>query len=340
MSALGQDRPRPYNASVVDSTKSSDNEGTVVGDSNGNGSSNDNASHFGPHLTISTSHDLGNESPARPSPSQTREQRSRLEDDLEMLRAERSVNTAAAASENEAGMRHSQSMYRSRSRRSDPVDDFDAATNPLHEKAAVYKPPEHPSTNFAKVLIKIHNSSFLIRYFTYIFPIFAILLIPLLLGALVFKDTSVGGVRLLWFSVWLEIVWLTLWAGRILAKALPWPLGLISSVFTNNSKKWRDLGRQLEVPATIFFWWLAIEISFLPTMKNHHVNGNKATRPWEMTMNKIIIAVFTGSILNFIEKIVIQLIAISFHLRTYADRIDINKSVSFLLSLYTKLTAG
>ena len=115
---------------------------------------------------------------------------------------------------------------------------------------------------------------------------------------------------------------------------IPWPLGLISSLFTNNSKKWRDMGKQLEVPATIFFWWLAVEISFLPTMKNHHADGNKATKDWEVTMNKIIIAVFTGTTLNFIEKIIIQLIAISFHLRTYADRIELNK---FQIGSLTKL---
>ena len=115
---------------------------------------------------------------------------------------------------------------------------------------------------------------------------------------------------------------------------IPWPLGLISSLFTNNSKKWRDMGKQLEIPATIFFWWLAVEISFLPTMKNHHTNGNKATKNWETTVNKIIISIFTGATLNFIEKVIIQLIAISFHLRTYADRIELNK---FQIGSLTKL---
>lgn len=112
-------------------------------------------------------------------------------------------------------------------------------------------------------------------------------------------------------------------------------MGLASSLFTNNSKKWRDLGKALEVPATLFFWWLAIEISFLPTMKNHHLDGNTETRPWEVTVNKIIISIFVGACLNFFEKIIIQLIAISFHLRTYADRIEVNKfQIQSLVKLY------
>jgi hypothetical protein len=85
------------------------------------------------------------------------------------------------------------------------------------------------------------------------------------------------------------------------------------------------MGKQLQMPATLFFWWLAIEISFLPTMKNHHIDGNTATKSWENTMNKVLISIFVGAILNFAEKIIIQLIAISFHLRTYQDRIDLNK---------------
>jgi hypothetical protein len=112
-------------------------------------------------------------------------------------------------------------------------------------------------------------------------------------------------------------------------------MGVVSSIFTNNSKKWRDLGKALEVPATIFFWLLAVEISFLPTMKNHHLDGDKNTRPWEVTTNKVIVSFFVGAILNFIEKIIIQLIAISFHLRTYADRIEVNKfQIQSLVKLY------
>src|ERR1700760_141114 len=96
------------------------------------------------------------------------------------------------------------------------------------------------------------------------------------------------------------------------------------------------MGKQLEIPATLFLWLLAVEISFLPTMKNHHVDGNKATKHWENTMNKVLISIFVGGILNFAEKIIIQLIAISFHLRTYQDRIELNKfQIGSLVKLYT-----
>jgi small-conductance mechanosensitive channel len=262
------------------------------------------------------------------SPSTAREYASRLDDDLAMLQVERAISDQDTIS-------HNRSLRRERSRHEEPIDEFDAATNPLHERTAIYKPPEDPTTKVAKFFKKVHNSVWIVRYMTYIAPLVLIILIPLLIGALAFPDAHVGGVKMSWFCIWLEIVWLTLWAGRILAKCLPWPIGVVSSLFTNGSKKWRDMGKQLELPATLFFWWLAIEISFLPTMTNHHINGDKSTKNWEKTMNKVLVSIFVGVVLNFVEKIIIQLIAISFHLRTYADRIELNKfQIGSLAKLY------
>lgn len=112
-------------------------------------------------------------------------------------------------------------------------------------------------------------------------------------------------------------------------------VGLLASIFTNNARKWRGMAQQLEIHAALFFWFLGVEISFLPTMKNHHVDGDPRTRGWENTLNKIIISIFVWTIVNLIEKFIIQLIAMSFHMRTYADRIEINKfQIGSLSKLY------
>lgn len=272
------------------------------------------------------------------SPSHTREQAHRLDDELLMLQVERQVSRVNTESRRDDGTSIGRTVRRERSSQAppdEPLDDFDVATNPLHERAQLYKPPRNPTTKFSAFVKRVHHSSFLVRYFLYISPIFLILLVPLLVGALLTRNAAVGGVNLTWFSVWLEIVWLTLWAGRILAKALPWPFGIVASLFTNDPKLWRDMAKQLELAATLFFWWLAIVISFLPTMKNHHLDGNKDARPWEVIVNKVLVFFLVGAALNFVEKIIIQLIAISFHTRTYQDRIELNRfQIDSLVKLY------
>jgi hypothetical protein len=211
--------PRPAYPPGPSAEKYSEDEGTIVEDGSDQGISRGRERALS-HLTLQTSNQIGAGSMRdMASPSHNREQAHRLDDDLQMLQVEQAVSHLAAEQENDLS-RSKSNMHRSRSRREEPVDDFDVATNPLHEKTAVYKPPEHPNTNIGKIFKKIHNSSWLVRYITYITPLVLILLIPLLLGALVFKNASVGGVELIWFCIWLEIVWLTLWAGRVSYPAL------------------------------------------------------------------------------------------------------------------------
>lgn len=163
-------------------------------------------------LKVDTSYIDEDEAPRMRTPSARREEATRLEDDLLLLQAERVVSRST---QNDAGEGDRLSMSRTRSRRAEVVDEFDEATNPLHEKTAVYKPPESPNTKLSAFVKRLHQSSFIVRYFTYIVPLVLLLLIPLLLGALRFPNANVGGVKLTWFAIWLEIVWLTLWAGRV-----------------------------------------------------------------------------------------------------------------------------
>lgn len=169
----------------------------------------------GDRLEVDTSYGDEYVSPLKSTASARREESTRLEDDLMLLQAER---VASRSTQGDHGEGERTSMSRSRSRRSEAVDEFDEATNPLHEKAAVYKPPESPNTKLSAFVKKIHQSSFIVRYLTYIVPVVLLLLVPLLVGALKFTEASVGGVELMWFAIWLEIVWLTLWAGRVSVK--------------------------------------------------------------------------------------------------------------------------
>jgi hypothetical protein len=200
-------------ASQQQDGRSSEEDGTLRGEVNDDGLDHN-------HLRVTTSYvsgqdHIGKDRERSPmSLSQQREQSQRLDDDLEMLRAERVVSNAERS--NQESMSRSKSMARSRSRNNaEPVDDFDVDTTPIPENTKVYRPPENPSNKFALLFKKIHNSSWLVRYFFYISPLTLLLLIPTLFGLLLFQRNTVGGVKLFWFGIWLEIVWLTLWLSRV-----------------------------------------------------------------------------------------------------------------------------
>ena len=86
---------------------------------------------------------------------------------------------------------------------------------------------------------------------------------------------------------------------------------------------------------------LTVLISFLPLVNSHRApnpaleDGQLTYMVWIDVVQKIIVAFFVLATLNFVEKILIQWITISFHHRTYAKRIEDHKTaVSYLVHLY------
>lgn len=264
------------------------------------------------------------------NPSGLRAEATRLNDDLELLRVERFVSNQ----EQELALKN-----KNRSHNPEPEDAFnqpvtkEAAVNPKNEDAALYK--------FWVFLKKFPR---FIRYIVYLLPGAVLLLIPVLLGAFRFKPDEKlvggnGGVELMWFGIWLEIVWCSLWLSRLITNLMP-PLfhSLARVGGSTNPKKWKDIGQQLELHMALFLWFLAILVSFKPTNDGHRgpVDENKdVNMGWIDIVNKVIIALFTLAALNFVEKIVIQWIATTFHQRTYSTRIVNNKAdIAQLVQLY------
>lgn len=176
----------------------------------------------------------------------------------------------------------------------------------------------------------------------------AVLLTPILLDKYAFplSDNPVGGpggLKLLWFGIWLEIVWCGLWASRMITATLPFWFGLgAKMVGSSNHKKWKDIGRQMEMPTSLFLWMLGLLCSYQPITDNNRDSGGNwgddGSPPyitWIDVVWKIIIALFVLAASNWLEKILVQWIATSFHVRTYAARIEQNRlETTFLVRLY------
>ncbi|KAH7008505.1 Mechanosensitive ion channel-domain-containing protein [Ilyonectria destructans] len=286
--------------------------------------------HSAPSLdtfnTLTANHET-NDSHSLVSPSEQRANATRFNDDLELLRIERAVSE-----EEQDG--HSKRVHH--------VEPEDAFNQPMPSETFHPEKKKHTDATLVKLWIFLRKFPRFVRYLVYVFPGAALLLIPVLLGALAFntKDRAVGGtggVYIMWFGIWLEIVWGSLWVSRMITSLMPWTFQAVAKLFgSTTSKKWRDIGAELDLHTALFLWMLAVLISFMPTINDHRVPSKpEVEQKWIGIVNKVIIALFTLATLNFVEKILIQWIATSFHQRTYATRIDNNKAdISQLVELF------
>ncbi|KAK3378469.1 Mechanosensitive ion channel-domain-containing protein [Podospora didyma] len=268
------------------------------------------------------------------SPTGSREEANRLNDDLELLRAERIVSHQE---QEETG--------RSRSRNRNPSENGSDAFNsnaPVNPAIS----STHKTTWLTKFWAWLRKFPRVLRYILYSIPPAIVILVPIFLDLFAYDQNSEpvggdGGVKLLWFGIWLEVVWLTFWAARIATSIMPIVVAFIAdTIGSSNHKKWMDIGRQLEFPNAVFLWLLAVLVSYHPILDTHRdlpddPDAGIPDVPWIGIVFKIIIAFFSLATLNFLEKILIQWIATSFHLRTYSHRIRENhRQIGFLVCLY------
>ncbi|CAI4213848.1 unnamed protein product [Parascedosporium putredinis] len=265
----------------------------------------------------------------------TRDQDTLLFDEVELQRAERLVSTREHELTAKGTKLRTQQVVHE-----DSDDDF--APPETRTRA---QDPQQPDTPIYRFWLRVKKFPRFIRYFLYLIPGALLLLIPVLIGY--FVDTSGinpvggdGGVDVMWFGIWLEIVWCSLWVSRMITSVVPWIFkGVAILVASNTPKKWKDVGHRLELPFGLFLWMLAVLVSYLPTLNNHRVpikdGDNEPDVNWIPIVYKVIISLFVLSTLNFVEKVLIQWIATSFHQRTYALRQSNNKgAIQILARLY------
>ncbi|KAI1771908.1 hypothetical protein F4818DRAFT_428238 [Hypoxylon cercidicola] len=271
------------------------------------------------------------------SDTDSRDQASQLVDDLTLLQAEQAVSHWESTE-----LRRAHSKARSH----EPVkqDVFNQPT-----QTPTIGLPTEPPNKLRQLFRNIKGLPRILRYLFYSIPITAIILIPVILGAVKPQSEQPviggpGGVQLMWFGIWLEVLWLSLWAARIATSIMPIIMKYLAKALgSGNSKKWAQIGTQLELHTAMFLWMLAVLISYYPILNNHKIPARvpdeaESEYPfieWIDVVNKIIVAFFVLATLNWFEKILIQWIAGSFHLRTYSSRIEANKqSIAYLVHLY------
>ncbi len=201
-------------------------------------------------------------------------------------------------------------------------------------QTAVSDDEEASLTAMGRLYRKIVNFSTVTRYMVYVIPVGAVLAVPIVIGATVAKGARIGGVRMLWLFTWIEIVWLSIWVSKVVAKAIPSIFMFLCGVVSSGTRKYALAIRNLEIPISLIGW----AATALPTFKVLTSMGDNETIPggdnsWINVMTKILTATLIASGLYLGEKLIIQLLSIGYHRRSFDNRIKESKRSVHLLGL-------
>ncbi|KAB5585423.1 mechanosensitive ion channel [Coniochaeta sp. 2T2.1] len=199
-----------------------------------------------------------------------------------------------------------------------------------------------------KLYNKIVGFSVITRYLVYVAPIAILLAIPLVILPITGEPTedgraakdriSLGTIRnpdgtlkargpsLFSLFVWIEVAWLSLWIGKIVAHLLPGIFMFLSGVVSSGTRKYATVLRALEIPLSLFFWGLASWLTFKYLFTDDQFE-------WVKTLKTILLSLFISSAVFLGEKTIVQLISIGYHQRSFDNRITESKREISLLGL-------
>ena len=192
---------------------------------------------------------------------------------------------------------------------------------------------------------KIVSFSVITRYLVYVVPVAALFAVPLIVLPITGppgtnnkdritigdyttgpNNTPVKGPKLFMLFVWIEISWLALWIGKLCAKLLPAIFMFFCGVVSSGTRKYATVLKALEIPFSLFFWGLASWLTFKFFFTDDNVQ-------WVDTIKRILLSLYLSSAVLLVEKTIVQLISISYHQRSFANRIKDSKREVYLLGL-------
>lgn len=191
-----------------------------------------------------------------------------------------------------------------------------------------------------RIYNKIVNYSVITRYLVYIVPVAILLAVPLViipitgerhrvtLGDVHNPDGTLkaAGPSLFNLFVWIEVAWLALWIGKIVAHLLPPVFMFFCGVVSSGTRKYATVLRALEIPLSLFFWALAAWLTFKYMFLDNQFE-------WVDTIKKILLSLFVSSAVFLAEKAIVQLISITYHQRSFDNRIKESKHEIRLLGM-------
>lgn len=185
---------------------------------------------------------------------------------------------------------------------------------------------------------KIMGMSLLTRLFFYWLPLAIILFIPLACGAWRNPNLALGGTRVMWIFIWLEVVWAALFIAKIFSHYSPEILGFVLSIFMPKYFKFIDMFLRLELPIQLVIWSFISFITFAPILTDNGAALDKTKydhQPhWQQIVQDVLVAILVSAIIFLVEQILIYLLSTNFHKTRMSLRIENQKrSINTLIIL-------
>jgi small-conductance mechanosensitive channel len=202
-----------------------------------------------------------------------------------------------------------------------------------------YDGEEDTLTTMGKVYSKILNFSIFTRYLLYVFPLGAVIAIPIIVGSL-YNDRrkpKIGGVPINWFFTWVEVIWLSLWVSKLFSHFLPFIFQILVGVVSSGVRKYATVISKLEIPLSLVGWAVTSLATFKPIMTRNPYNLKHALKvgphTWADIVEKILAAAVVSALVFLAEKLIIQLISINYHAKQFNARIKESKRQIYILGL-------
>ncbi|KAK6001875.1 hypothetical protein QM012_002365 [Aureobasidium pullulans] len=205
----------------------------------------------------------------------------------------------------------------------------------MGDSSVGYDGEEDTLNRMGRIYNKILNFSIITRYFVYVSPLALCIAIPIIVGATVGTHLQIGGVPIVWFFTWIEVVWLSLWGSKIVSHFLPFIFQFVAGVVSSGTRKYALIIKALEIPLSLAGWAITSLATFVPLMTRNPYGRahNQDMTHWMKIMNQILAAALVGTLVLLIEKFFIQLISINYHRKQFNARIKESKRNVYLLGL-------
>ncbi|KAL5456536.1 hypothetical protein PMIN06_003890 [Paraphaeosphaeria minitans] len=242
-----------------------------------------------------------------------------------------SPSHTATLREDKSGSSEKRGIFNGRRR----VQKVDSRGNGYAAPGASHDADDKTALNkMGKLYMKILNFSIVTRYMIYVAPLALILAIPIILATtgVIKRSVRIGGKdgaepRL--FFIWIEIIWLSFWACKIVAHFLPSIFEFLVGVVSPGIKKYVQLLAALEKPLSFVLWMIVNQVTYQVLI----VQPSEKEPTWMTKMGSVLLALLVCTGIILAERVLIQLISISYHRKQFDSKIKDSKHNIYLLGV-------